>query len=94
MRLAGLCFVIGTLCGLATGARPLSVCCLLLLLPLCAQRRSRLPLLCVMVGAAWAVIAIHSAELALLPAEHEDQVMVLGARVASFPMPARVGLVL
>ena len=94
MRLAGLCFLIGALCGLATGARPLYACSLLLLLPLCAQRRLWVPLLCVMVGGAWAALAIHRAEHALLPKEYEDQAMVLGARVASFPMPASVGVVL
>ncbi len=94
MRLAGLLFVIGTLAGLLAGARPHLVFYTLLCLPLCARWRV-LPLLFFLgCGYAWAAWAIFHAEQELLPAALEDDALVIGARVAGFPMTGASGTVL
>ena len=94
MRLAGLLFVIGTLCGLLAGARAEYAWCALAAIPLCVRWRVLAPLLFVSCGYAWAAWAIASAEHELLPAALEDDAQVIGARVASFPVPGRMGYVL
>ncbi|MBK6660409.1 MAG: DNA internalization-related competence protein ComEC/Rec2 [Proteobacteria bacterium] len=96
MRLVGLCFVVGALCGLVTAARPALLCCLLLLSLLPCWRRWRLLALwlCLAAGSGWALWAKARAEHELLPRVREDQALVIGARVTGFPMPGRAGVVL
>lgn len=91
MRLAGFLFVIGTLCGLLSG--PTLACALWPLagLPLCLRRPGLRPLALLLCGYGWAGWTIHVSELGLLPAAWEDDSQVLGARVASFPMPGPSG---
>ncbi len=95
MRLAGLCFVMGVLCGLLTAARPQLLYFSLLLVPCCRHWRALAwPCLSLAIGCAWALWAVARAERELLPTVREDQAVVIGARVTGFPMPADDGVVL
>ena len=94
MRLAGLLFVIGTLCGLLCGPLLAVVLCVAVGLAPWLHRRQRLFPIFLLCGYLWALGAIHRAEQDLLPLALEDDSQVIGARVASFPMPGKTGYVL
>ena len=93
MRLAGLLFVIGTLCGLLSGPTLAVALCALAGIPGCLRVRVLRPLSFLLCGYAWAGCAIDAAERELLPLAREDDSQVIGARVASFPMPRESGYV-
>ena len=93
MRLAGLLFVIGTLCGLLSGPTLAVALCALAGIPGCLRLRVLRPLSFLLCGYAWAGCAIDAAERELLPLAREDDSQVIGARVASFPMPRESGYV-
>jgi competence protein ComEC len=94
MRLAGLLFVFGTLSGLLCGP-PRAVALWVVACVVPWLLRPRLwPLSLLLWGYLWAVWAIHRAEHELLPLALEDESQVVGARVASFPMPAKTGYVI
>ena len=94
MRLAGLLFVIGTLCGLLSGPTPGVALCMLAVVPVCLRSRRLLPVAFFLCGYAWAAWAIDAAERELLPRALEDDSQVLGARVAGFPLPGKSGYML
>ena len=94
MRLAGLLFVLGTLCGLLSGPTLAAALCALAGVAPCLRWRQLLPLGFLLCGYLWAAWAIHVAERDLLPLALEDDSQVIGARVAGFPLPRKTGYVI
>ena len=93
MRLAGLLFVIGTLCGLLSATPPIVALCALVGSVLCLLDRRLVPFCFLLCGFIWAAWTTHKAEHDLLPLALADDSQLIGARVASFPMPGKTGLV-
>ena len=93
MRLAALLFVIGTLCGLLSGPPLAFALWPLVVTPFCLSVPALRPLVLLLCGYAWAGWAIDASERELLPRAWQDDSQVIGARVASFPMPSPNGYV-
>lgn len=94
MRLAGLLFIIGSLCGLVLAPSHAAT-----LLSLAAAlgallKRGTRALSALLIGVTWAGFAIDGAERTLLSAAQEDDAQLIAGRVAAFPMPGAAGFVL